>query len=210
MSVLAGLASPALAHDVEKTQVVVTFAADGRYVVDILNEPNWLWASLAPAAAARPTSVVRDQQLAQWTSRFVRSVALGFDDHNRSADRVEYFAPLSDDPSAIGGREPALMRLTGTLPAGSRTFRLAYALVVDPFPITVHSADGTSFTTWLKAGEASAPIVLTGLRPPGVWHGVREYLVPAGIAMAFVALVALRYFEWSAPRRLHDARPHHG
>ena len=35
-------ASPAFAHDVERTQVLLSFARDGSFTLDVSSDPNWL------------------------------------------------------------------------------------------------------------------------------------------------------------------------
>ena len=42
----------ALAHDVENTHVLVVFEADDTYRVDVLNDADWLWLQVHPAATA--------------------------------------------------------------------------------------------------------------------------------------------------------------
>ena len=73
---------------------------------------------------------------------------------------------------------------------------MAYVLVVDPFPVTIKSADGTSVTTWTKAGELSDPMILTGLRPMSPWRVVQLTV----IAMTFVAFAAFRYKDGNRRR----------
>ena len=42
VGILIAIAIPAAAHDLEKTQVSITFARDGSFVADVANDPSWL------------------------------------------------------------------------------------------------------------------------------------------------------------------------
>ena len=63
-----------LAHDVENTHVLVVFEADDTYRVDVLNDADWLWLQVHPAATADdlPPVEVRNGQLAERASAFAR------------------------------------------------------------------------------------------------------------------------------------------
>src|SRR5438093_5412060 len=63
------------AHDLEGTQVVLTFARDGSFVLDVSNDPSWLKLRLEP-----------------FRNNFVDRVVLFVDGHEVRPTSVEYIA----------------------------------------------------------------------------------------------------------------------
>jgi hypothetical protein len=108
------IATPAVAHDLEKTQVAIAFARDGAFVIDVANDPAWL--------------TLRQQSI---PGPFADRVVIWVDGHEIRPSSVE-FRPGS----------PAVNRLHGRVPIGARTLRWFYGLVIDPYPLTVRRADG--------------------------------------------------------------------
>jgi hypothetical protein len=146
------LPAVASAHDLERTRVTIAIDAGNRFVVDVANDPAWLWLRLEPFAGgvvpANATLGAREARLAQLAPVFVDRVVLFVDRHEVRADSAEYL------PEAGG------FRLRGRLPDGARTLHWFYGLVVDPYQLTVRFADGRT-ATQVVAGEAwSTPIDL--------------------------------------------------
>src|SRR3954471_7666241 len=107
-------AAPAHAHDLERTQVSITFARDGSFVADVLNDPSWL--------KLRLESIPGD---------FADRVVFWVDGREIRPEAVEFIqGPL------------ATYRMRGHLPMDARTLRWFYGLVIDPYPLTVRRADG--------------------------------------------------------------------
>ena len=62
--------------------------------------------------------------------------------------------------------------------ADARTLRWFYGIVVDPYPLTIRRADGTSTTEWIGGTAWSGPIDLTASSsPPTRLEVSRQYLV---------------------------------
>jgi hypothetical protein len=118
------LALSVSAHDLERTQVSLSFARDGSFVLDVTNDSSWL--------KLRTESVRGD---------FADRIVLWVDGREVRPASVEYMPPrpqtAADDLSP-----PATYRLRGRVPLGARTLRWYYGLVIDPYPLTVRRADG--------------------------------------------------------------------
>lgn len=171
----ASAATPA--HEIENTHVLVSLTGDGRYIIDVLNDADWLWAGLATETGPLPSFEERDRQLRGLTDRFRQTVTVRFDGRDVPIEQVEYVPPATYDPSApMGWGDPGLMRLTGAVPPGARTFQFAYRLVVDPYPMTLALASGDPVTRWMMSGELTDELVLASLRPMTRRQVVRQYL----------------------------------
>ena len=159
-------APPAAAHEIENTHVLISFLSDDEYRIDVLNDADWVWLQLHPGAAELPPVEVRDARLAELAPRFAAGITLLFDGNPATPRSVTYLPPLERDRSApMGLAEPGLMRLSGTVPPGARTFRFGYDLVVDEYPLTVAPAVGPPVTRWLLAAQVSEPFEIGALRP---------------------------------------------
>ena len=107
-----GLAS---AHDLERTQVLITFERDGSFVLDVANDPSWL-----------------RLRLERFPGSFADRVVLWVDGHEVRPASVEL----------IPGPTVATHRLRGRMPSDAHTLRWYYGLVIDPYPLAVRRADG--------------------------------------------------------------------
>ncbi|MGQ0737031.1 MAG: HupE/UreJ family protein [Acidobacteriota bacterium] len=159
------LALPAHAHDLERTHVTLTFAADGSFVLDIANDPAWLLLRLESFAGGQVprglTADARDARLRDLGAVFIDRVVLFVDGREIRPVSAEYLPPR---PSSGGDLRPALAvyRLRGRMPADARTLRWLYGLVIDPYPLTVQRADGASVTEWIDGWNWSGVIDLSG------------------------------------------------
>ncbi len=182
LALLALLAPAAAAgHDVENTHVLVVFEADGTYRVDVLNDADWLWLQVHPAASAAelPDVGVRNRQLAERTPAFAAGMTLVFDGTPEAPEAVAYVPPPTSDRSGPWGlAEPGLIRLSGTLPAGAVTFRFAYDRIVDEYPMTVARAAGAPVTHWLQPSQLSPALDIADLVP----------LTPLQVAVQYLGL----------------------
>ena len=165
------------AHEIENTHVLVSFLPAGAYQIDILNDADWLWMQFHPGAAELPAVDARDARLAALAPTFAGRVTLLFDGVEASPRSVTYRAPTERDRSApMGLAEPGLMRLTGTVPPGARTFAFGYDLVVDEYPMTVAPAAGPAVTRWLLAAQVSEAFDLGALQPLTRFEVATQYL----------------------------------
>jgi hypothetical protein len=116
------VAAHAQAHDLERTQVLLTFARDGSFVLDVANDPSWL-----------------KLRLESFPGSFADRVVLWVDGHEVRPTSVEYLPPAETDAAApLAARH----RLRGRFPADAHTLRWYYGLVIDPYPLTIRRADG--------------------------------------------------------------------
>jgi hypothetical protein len=139
------------AHDLERTQVVIRFARDGSFVVDVSNDPVWL-----------------HDRMQSIPGPFADRIVLWVDGREIRPATVEYVAP----PPAAPGELPALgvYRLRGTMPVDAKTLRWYYGLVIDPYPMTIHRADGRIVVEEVVGGAWSGTIDLTGqFRAPSMF-----------------------------------------
>ena len=121
------------AHDLERTQVSLTFARDGSFVLDVANDPSWL-----------------KLRLEAFPGTFADRVVLWVDGREVRPTSVEYVAPRNteDIEKPLGTH-----RLRGRLPADAHTLRWYYGLVIDPYPLTIRRADGRILASWGKVGR---------------------------------------------------------
>ena len=170
--------SPEAIHELERTQVVVTFMADGAFQVDVLNDPDWLLARLESLSELPPSGRLdpapRDRRLVDLEWVFTEWVWLYFDGVRLKAT-AEYIPPA---PGPSGAADPprATMRLRGKVPGGATTFYWAYGLVIDPYPMRVSNALGGFATRWVSGDLASDRLEMAALTPPTRRQVVRTYL----------------------------------
>jgi hypothetical protein len=159
------VAGYAQAHDLERTQVLLTFARDGSFVVDVANDPSWL-----------------KLRLESFPGSFADRIVLWVDGHEVRPSSVEYLPPAGTDTAALLGRH----RLRGRFPADAHTLRWYYGLVIDPYPLTVRRADGRVLVEEISGDAWSGSIDVSGQ-----FHTTRVNGAVAGCIVAGVLLVPL-------------------
>jgi hypothetical protein len=135
LCLLGALCRTARAHDLERTQVVFTFAVDGSFVVDVTNDPGWLRLRLESIPGP-----------------FADRVVIWVDGREVRPEAVE----------RIDGPLLTTHRLRGRVPIDSRTLRWFYGLVGDPYPLVVHRADGRIVVEEVAGNAWSREIDLAG------------------------------------------------
>lgn len=172
--------SVAVAHDLERTQVSLIFAADGSFVLDVSNDPNWLLLRLESFAGGRVppalAAAARDARLHALASVFIDRIVLFADGHEIRPVSAEYLPPRVQ--TAADALPPlATFRLHGRMAPDARSLRWLYGLVIDPYPLTIRRADGHANTEWIQGTNWSGPIDLSGqFRQPSRLDVAREYL----------------------------------
>ena len=134
VGILIAIAIPAAGHDLEKTQVSITFARDGSFVADVANDPSWL-----------------KLRLESIPGPFADRVVLWVDGREIRPESVEFIAGTS-----------AVNRLRGRVPTDARTLRWFYGLVIDPYPLTIRRADGRLIVEEVGGDAWSRTIDLSG------------------------------------------------
>lgn len=174
------LGATTIAHELERTQVALTFQDDGSFELDIANDPNWLLLRLESfAGGAVPpgiTPAARDNRLAELAMVFVDRVVLFVDGHEIRPSSAEYVPPRPQTSSDI--LPPlATFKLRGRMPPQARTLRWLYGLVIDPYPLSIRRADGGAVTEWIQGSNWSGVHVLTGqFRHATRLEVMRDYL----------------------------------
>lgn len=127
-----------------------------------------------------------------YTGPFSDRVVLWVDGHEIHPTSVEYLPPPATPPGDLP--DLGIYRLRGRMPIDARTLRWYYGLVIDPYPMTIHRADGRIIveevagdawsgtidlrgqfsTRWLNDTAASVALVLVLLVPPIVWLSRRR------------------------------------
>jgi hypothetical protein len=158
-------AAPVRAHDLERTQVTLTFTADGAFTLDIANDPAWLLLRLETFAGgevpAGMTNAVRDARLRALSPVFIDRIVLFVDGREIRPARAEYLAPPPERPGDV--MPPlATFRLHGRMPTDARNLRWLYGLVIDPYPLTIRRADGRALTEWIQGSDWSGVVDLSG------------------------------------------------
>ena len=123
------------AHDLERTQVSITFARDGSFVADVANDPAWL-----------------KLRLESIPGPFADRVVFWVDHQEVRPDSVEF----------LGGSPLSTYRLRGRVPLGAQTLRWYYGLVIDPYPLTIRRADGRLIVEEVQGDAWSRTIDLSG------------------------------------------------
>jgi hypothetical protein len=170
-------AASAPAHDFERTQVSLVFAADGAFTLDVANDPNWLLMRLDRFASTpqRPGSS-RDDRLDELAPVFIDRIVLFVDGHEVHPESAEY---IPAPPQVPSDNLPPLAkyRLRGKMSPASRSLRWFYGLVIDPYPLTIRRASGRTTTDWVQGDAWSSAIDLTGqFRPLSRLDVARQYL----------------------------------
>ena len=166
----------AWSHEAERTRVTLQLAADGRFTLDVANDPNWLLLRLETFAgghvAANITRAERDARLAQLGSVFADRIVVFVDAHEVRAADVEYLPPPSEPENAL-----ATFRLTGSMPRDATRLRWLYGLVADPYPLEIRQPDGSSTVEWIEGTNWSDVIDLSkSFTRPTRLEIARQYL----------------------------------
>jgi hypothetical protein len=185
-SVVAGALTGA--HELERTRVTLAFQPDGRFTLDVANDPQWLLLRLEPflpdypEIPARATGAPlppseRDARLSVLAPAMRDRIVLFVDGREVRPDDVVYEPPLT--PTAADGTpSPGHYRMHGRVPPDARLLRWFYGIVADPYPLVIERADGQIYTEWIGGTVWSRPIDLTGqFVPPTRWEIVRQYVV---------------------------------
>lgn len=157
------------AHDLEKTQVSIVFAADGSFVADVANDPAWL-----------------KLRLESIPGPFADRVVFWVDGKEIRPESVDLIPPTrSERPEWL-----ATHRLRGHLPLKAQTLRWYYGLVIDPYPLTIRRADGRLLVEEVQGDAWSRTIDLSGQ-----FHAplVDPKIVAAAIAALLFVPLAIRF-----------------
>jgi hypothetical protein len=209
------------AHDAERTEATLTFAADGSFVLDVANDPDWLLLRLEPFAAesgiagasltprAVTSTAERDARLASFAPSFIDRVVLWIDGREVRPTSAEYVSSaelrLKPEPTYSNATAPlGIYRLRGRVATSVRSLRWFYGIVIDPYPLRVQRADGRTRTetilgqAWSEtidlSGQFDRPSVLQIMRP-FLAHGFAHVLPPRLTHALFIVALLLISFR---------------
>ena len=156
--------------------MVLSLQTDGRFVLEVWNDPNWLLLRLETFAggSVRPniTPAERDRRLAQLTDVFADRIVLFVDTHEVRATGADYHPPPPQPENALAG-----YRLTGAMPRDASRLRWLYGLVADPYPLEIRQPDGSSTVEWIEGTNWSDVIDLSkSFTRPSRLEIARQYL----------------------------------
>jgi hypothetical protein len=179
--------SPVCAHDLEKTQILLVFARDGSFVVDVANDPSWLKLRLASFGGGPDTTAL------QRTQSFADRVVLWVDGREVRPTAVE----------VIPGPTLTTHRLRGRMPVDAHTLRWYYGLVVDPYPLTVRRADGRVVIEEVAGDAWSRTIDVSGqFQAPLLSGRLAGWLVAALLLVPLVIRFATKTRKHETSNRL--------
>jgi len=167
VALLLALSLPADAHEIGKTQVTAAIdPVHHTYQVDVVVDPDALLTRLQILATGDVASphdrADRDRQLSTFGREFVRAVRLKFD-NVPATPTFEYRASSAFSEFA---QAPSIVRLTGDVPAESKSVTFAYDLAAGTFALIARIGDSPVQTIWLEGSTDSAPISLVAPPPP--------------------------------------------
>jgi hypothetical protein len=157
-------ASGVRAHDLEGTRVVLAFAEDGSFVLDIAHDPNWVLLRLEGFSGGqvppRISPDARDARLRELGGVLIDRIVLWADGREIRPDSADY---LPAD---------ALFRLRGRIPTDAKTLRWLYGAVGDPYLLIIRRADGPTHAEVIEGSNWSGTIDLSGQFKPTRLAGV--------------------------------------
>ena len=169
----------ARAHELELTEVHVTFSSDGTFRIEVMNDPGWLLMRVEPFSgldlSGRLDPPARDRRLVEMEPTFAEWVHLYFDGE-RAATSATYLPPTEDGSTAPDGTALGVMRLDGRVPPGAETFSFAYGLIMDPYSLLIRDRSDEVITYWNVGEYETEPMLLGELTPPTRWQVVGTYL----------------------------------
>lgn len=182
--VLLAFAAAARGHDVEGTRVVLAFAPDGTFVLDLVHNPDWLLLRLESFAGgvvrASMTAADRDARLHQLGGVVIDRVVLWVDGREIRPDSAEYLPAQT------------AFRLRGRVPTDARTLRWLYGPVADPYPFIVRRADGRTEVEEIEGSNWSGTLALTRQFTSTRTAGVNPAMWLIGVFTLILALRARR------------------
>lgn len=192
---VAGAVPPAAAHDMAVTRATATIAADGRYCIEVVVDPEALAAQLliergdvgvAMSDPTTPAAVIGSR-----IGAIGRRIDVVFDGH-RVVPHIDYpdiAAPCGAPGGAGATPGTGSLRLSGSAPPHARTFAFSYGWAFGSVALTVRQGEAASSPLWLARAERSHDVEI-GARPQGEpwWRVMQEYfalgfthIVPHGL-----------------------------
>lgn len=181
ITVIALLGCAALhAHEIGTTRVSVLIE-ESTYKIEVATDANALIRKLAAASGSASPDAAGAAELQRllkgFDAQFRQRVRVAFDGVNTDS-AIEY----SVNPAA------AVIRLSGLIPRGARTFTWNYGWTFASYAFTVRNgASASSSTEWLEGSQTSAPFALNSPDSPSRFTAWRylllgfSHIIPKGL-----------------------------
>jgi hypothetical protein len=180
-------------HDREGTRVVLSFAPDGSFVLDIAHDPNWLLMRLESFAGtpvtAGLTPAQRDARIRELDEVLIDRVVLWVDGREIRPQSAEYLAA------------DATYRLRGRMPIDAASLRWLYGSVVDPYPLIVKRADGRTLAESIDGSNWSGVLDLSGQFRTNRLGGVDAVVIVVGVFAVAILVRSRRLRRVAGQRR---------
>jgi hypothetical protein len=212
-AVMLGASARAGAHDLERTQVTLTFATDGSFVLDVANDANWLrlrledfardYPDLAPPPNGALADAERDARLRALAPMFSDRLVMWIDHAEVRPASAEYLPPATHSAA-----DPPIgtFRLRGRVPLGAHTLQWFYGIVVDPYPLTIHRADKRQTTNAVLGNAWSDAINLEGQFQGPTFIDKTRLAVLRGSGWTVMLTAAIAMALWIASAGILRAR----
>ena len=162
------------AHELGTIRTSVTFQKAGTYRIDVFIDREHLPPGFAVSAGppVRPIGNLQPGQnrVGRILSEVLNHSRAAFDG-GQAVPRVEWANP---DPAAT----ELVLRMTGSIPAGARTFTWANSLKLGSYLLTLSTeGDANPVREWMEGGDASKPFLLKSrVVPPARGQVALQYL----------------------------------
>ncbi len=164
----------ATAHELGTIRTYATFQKGGEYEVEVFIDrehlpPGFASSARPPELPVRGLKWDPTDRVARILSEVLNHSRIAFD--GRVVEpRAEWISP---DPAAA----ELVLRLTGAIPGGARTFTWSNSLKLGSYLLTVRSEGGEPERAWMEGGETSRPFPLrVEVVPPTRGEVARQYL----------------------------------
>jgi hypothetical protein len=169
-------AGSAAAHELGTIRAYATFQKGGGYEVRVFIDrehlpPGFASSAAPPRIPIRGISWSPEDRVARLLAEVLNHSRIAFDG-TPAEPRAEWESP---DPAA----SELVLRLTGTVPGGARTFTWSSSLKLGTYLLTIRTeGEENPERAWMEGGEESRPFLLkSGIVPPTRGQVARQYLV---------------------------------
>jgi hypothetical protein len=162
------LAAGLFAHELGTIRVYVRFDKGGGYVVDAIVDRQHLPPGFGTTLSARPYEKIenltplRDPQIDALVAGAINGAQLRFDGKTFRPEAVELVLPAGG-AAAIPDAPELTLRLSGTVPAGSKSFTFQNAGAPGAYMLTIsREGDAEASRQWIEGAGESEPYALGG------------------------------------------------
>ena len=170
------------AHELGTIRTFVTFHRDGSFAAELILDREHLPPGFGARDAAPPVRIegmtpALDVKVGAILRKTVAGARPAFDGRTAPV-RIELMRNPGEDDGAVAAAAELRLRLTGSIPAGARTFTWSNAVRLGTFMLTLESQGSENVERqWLEDGGESKPFALAAsIVPPTRAQVVKTYL----------------------------------